>query len=206
MCVKYINDLLKDLKEQESCDTIFNQYSGEESIPYHNLNIYLNTVSCFKIKSLFIDLSPGYKDCAVTGIPLTNEFILFNHQSGCPLFNYKYGYKKNLKCNLLPDFSSTLFWTDVNMIDKTPLLWYCYPFHSHLKYDLQSNRSPSQGELLTGMTYLIKILEIFKPERIFALGNTVSEHVNELRIKHIKLFHPFTLSFIIRCRKWYSSN
>ena len=206
MSTEYINDLLQDLKEHESSDTIYNMYKNEKSIPYYNLNIYLNLLASFKVKSMFIDLSPGYKNCAVTGIPLTNEFILFNQQSGCPLFNYKYGYKKNFNRNVRPDFNTTMFWTDVNMIDKAPLLWYCYPFHPHLKNDLLSNMSPSQGELLTGMIYLIKILEIFKPERIFALGNTVSEHLDELKIKHIKLMHPFTLSLMICCRKWYSSN
>lgn len=206
MISNYIYVLLQSLKSKEHSDTIFNQYRGKESIPYYNLSIYLNMVSCFKIKSLFIDISPGYKNCAVTGIPLTNEFILFNNQSGCPLFGYKYGYKKNINCNTLPDISTTLFWTDVNMIDKAPLLWYCHPFHSHLKFDSQSNRMPSRGEIQMGVKYLFNIIGIFKPEKIFALGNDVSEHLNEFRIKHIKLRHPFFLSFEIICKKWYSLN
>lgn len=201
-----LNELLQNLKSQKHSDTIFNQYKSEESIPYHNLKIYLTMASCFKIKSLFIDISPGYKNCAVTGIPITNEFILFNNQSGCPLFGYKYGYKKNNNCNTLPDISTTLFWTDVNKIDKAPLLWNCYPFHSHLKFDSQSNKMPSKSELQFGINYLFSIIEIFKPERIYALGKTVSDHLNELSIKHIKLRHPFFLSFEIMCKKWYSLN
>lgn len=201
-----IEELLKDLKKQKSSETVFNQYGDNASIPLFNLQIYLTIASCFRINSLFVDLSPGYKNCVITGIPLTNEFILFNNQISSPLFGFRNGYKENLPNKKATDLSTALFWTDLNIIDRTPLLWNCYPFHCHLKNDPQSNRHPTEDEIQTGMVFLLNLLEIFRPRKIFAIGRTVSEILSMRNIRNTQLEHPFILGYLINTGRWYSLN
>ena len=201
-----IEELLDGLKKKKSSATVFNQYGENGSIPLHNLQIYLTIASCFRIGNLFVDLSPGYKNCAVTGIPITNEFILFNNQISSPLFGVRNGYKENIQNKRQADLSTALFWTDLNSIDRTPLLWNCYPFHCHLKNDPRSNRQPTEDEIQTGMVFLLNLLEIFRPRKIFAIGRTVSEILSMRNIRNTHLEHPFILRHLIKTGRWYSSN
>lgn len=201
-----IEELLNDLNMYKSSETVFNQYNSNGSIPFHNLKIYLNIANCFQISNLFVDLSPGYKNSAVTGVPLTNKFILFNNQISSPLFGFRNGYKENIHKKRQADLSTTFFWTDLNKIDRTPLLWNCYPFHCHLKNDPHSNRHPSEDEIETGMVFLLNFLEIFRPKKIFAFGRTVSEILSMRNINNTQLEHPFILGHLINTGWWYSLN
>jgi len=56
------------------------------------------------------------------------------------------------------------------------------------------------------MVFLLNLLEIFRPRKIFAIGRTVSEILRMKNIKNTQLEHPFILGHLIKTGRWYSLN
>jgi len=64
------------------------------------------------------------------------------------------------------------------------------PWHPEGNKGPLSNRTPTQEEKQAGIVYLQALLNMFKGITIAALGNTASENLNAMDIKHTKLRHP----------------
>jgi len=142
-----------------------------------------------KTKVFLVGEAPGYKGCALTGIPFTSQEVVESK---------KHTIWQRLAPNIVlnddhpgKENTATIVWKLLEELNYLPLFWNAFPFHPHERNDVYSNRKPDSFELREGAFYLTYLIEYFKPEHIIAIGrqaqNTLSRILNK-EIKYIR--HP----------------
>lgn len=189
-----MQDFLEELATTRVTSNVFNQYSyeyKENSIRRKNLLIYLRQMDKLKPKIILIGEAPGYKGCRLTGVPFTSEYILMGKMKGVDLFGEDNGYRlvgENFR--LTKEATATMIWQALLRHKIIVLGWNAFPFHPHKKGDGRSNRTPLKAELLIGEKFIYKMIQIFKIEKLVAMGNKAGESLSQLGIKHQQVRHP----------------
>ena len=190
MIDKRIANFLKELMQFRSSDTVYNQYSQSDEIPYNNLKIYLNLISNTRVRYLFVGEAPGYRGCKLTGISFTSEHILLTNPYSSVILGKDKGYKSTNVEKMNKERTATLFWKEVVKIDSAPLLWNAFPFSPFVSGELNSNRAPNKDEIKIGVKLLKDLIEIYKPKKIISVGNKASSALELLNIRHSTIVHP----------------
>lgn len=171
ICPDLIPKLLEDLVRIPSSTKVSNPYHDTSRLK--NLEAYLNAlcVSGWYSGHLFVGEAPGYKGCAITGIPFTSERVL---RSGAHPF----------LSGLLPSLtlsgdvterSATIVWNVVSKRKSVPGFWNAFPFHPINDPPTRNpNRAPTQAEIAVGRPFLDSVVKILAPHTIVAVGNIAS--------------------------------
>ena len=70
------------------------------------------------------------------------------------------------------------------------ILWNAVPWHPPGADGLHSNRTPTTGEIESGMEYLDALLVLFPGVRVGALGNIAARSLGQLEREHQRIRHP----------------
>lgn len=153
--------------------TIDNQYKNKLQV--NNLKMYLENMSLLKPNILLVGEAPGYKGCAITGVPFTSEYII----NSCKSFDIFKGciVKGNKK-----EPTATMVWDALIEKEKEgkllikPLMWNIFPFHPINNGCISTNRRPTSKESELGLKILYELLELFPSiEKIYAIGGAASD-------------------------------
>ena len=161
------------------------------AIRRENLRLYLNWMAAARPSLLLVGEAPGYRGCATTGVPFTNNHLLLNELS--PLTRMTTGgdgFRVTEETSPPREATAAIMWQTLRSLDMLPLLWNAFPFHTHQPQRPLSNRRPSRRELDIGAIYLQDLQDIFQPERVIAVGNCAAESLAQLGIAYDKVRHP----------------
>lgn len=196
---KLITSLLSSLKQTPSSNVVLNPY--HEVGPCRNLHAYLSALICHPYSGhLFVGEAPGYRGCAITGIPFTSERIL---RSGSHSLLSKLLPSLTINGNVT-ECASTMVWKQFANKKSIPAFWNAFPFHPHPKDVLNQNRKPTKAEIKSGASFLDSVVKILEPQTIVAVGK-VAESVTANAfplLQHLTFPYPArggTAKFISGC-------
>jgi hypothetical protein len=183
-----IPQLLSGLSQVPSSATVNNFYISQPSC-LANLEQYLRALCAHPYSGhLLVGEAPGYRGCALTGIPFTSERIL---ASGSNQFIATLRPSLVLQGNTAEP-SATIVWGHLSKSSLVPALWNAFPFHPHRKNEGNSNRAPNAAERLGGRHYLNLVVAILCPTTVIAIGRKAEENCNHsnLRLGATYVRHP----------------
>ena len=182
------NNFINRLTSYTGSSTVFNQYLNPTQIS--NLEQYLINIEALNPTILLVGEAPGYKGCAITGIPFTSEFIINTHNQNGVLAN----------CTALGnqrEGSATILWEKLDerqalgKLNVPPLIWNIFPFHPHDNGNLLSNRTPIVSELILGLSFLNDLINLFPSiTNVFAIGQSANQTINMLPQFSGDIRHP----------------
>jgi uracil-DNA glycosylase len=137
----------------------------------HNLAAYLLRLCDAPYSGcLLIGEAPGYRGCALTGIPFTSQRVLAgsNHP-----------FLAGLRSSLIIDGNvaeptATMIWQHFHRHELTPAFWNVFPFHPHRDGAPRSNRTPTAREAASGLPFLEMVIEILAPQCVICVGVTAA--------------------------------
>ena len=188
--MKSIENFIKQLSEVDDTGKSFTNIYSEKHLR-ENLKIYLeymfnNRTENFKI---LVGEAPGYRGCAKTGVPFTDEKILIWLNENVDDLNFS--------VSKLPtsETSAQIIWQILKQknIDnafrfKNKLMWNIFPFHPYKVGNKNSNRKPNPYELNIGEYFLNELINIFslKQNQIYAIGNTAAKTIKKINNQSLK--------------------
>lgn len=164
---------------------ITNPYREERLKNY--LLQYLRHLKCSGVDVMLVGEAPGYRGCALTGIPFTDEIQLKLPENTYALGNWeRFGNIGNTA-----ERSASAVWPALREYHIIPLMWNAFPFHPYQEGNMVSNRTPTQSELEEGLQYLEALKSVFEIEdsRIFALGKKAKKMLRLIDDSHY-IRHP----------------
>lgn len=189
-----LKDFIEKLAMTKVTPNVYNQYSyesEENAVRRNNLLIYLKQMYKLKPKVILVGEAPGYRGCRLTGVPFTSEYLLMNNIEGLNLFGKEAGYRlATNKDKLLKEATATIIWETLLKYEIVSLAWNAFPFHPHKAENPESNRAPLKGELVIGEKLLLQMIEMFKIEKVVAVGRKAEETLHNLNISCNKVRHP----------------
>lgn len=195
---KSLNGLVKGISSENTGDTLFNPYNEfcrsvdtntAPGIRQQNLRIYLQAHKKQGTQILWVYLNPTRTEFTRSGVPLVNS-SQFNKIE--ELLDSKKRFEKATKTKRKPKktiISTTLL--DVAQgQNRSPLVWPVVPFYPHSKTSFNRSRKPTSTEIKEYSKYLLQIIEMYEPRRIYAIGNESKEILDSLNVKSTILPHP----------------
>ncbi len=155
-----------------------------------------------KAKVLLVGEGLSYRGGHFTGIAMTSERILLGrmrHRGITPEHVFSgIGPRRSsnpaVKENGFSENTATIVWeflTGTGYDTRDFLFWNAFPWHPYDKTKgMLSNRPPSPLELEFGRPVLETLLQAFRLERIFAVGNHAKTQLDLMGISSIKVRHP----------------
>lgn len=168
-------DLLANCKTDPLC--VENLYSGnslESNVRRHNLSLYLEKMKALNPDVILVGEAPGYKGCALTGIPFTSENVLAKNE-----FFQGENYQFIDKIRREKESSATIVWGELADCVNKPLIWNIFPFHPFEKGNLKSNRPPTDKELTQGLKIFDELLKYFDIKKIVAVGKKAESQIKD---------------------------
>lgn len=156
-------EFIELISSQAHIENVTNQYSNPALLS--NLKHYLMLLHSFPYSGhLLVGEAPGYKGCAMCGIPLTSQRII--NESEHP-FVIAFRPMVSVSGNQT-ERTATIVWNQLDGKSSVPAFWNVFPFHPHMPGALEQNRTPTAAEASVGMPYLDTIVGILKPHTIVA--------------------------------------
>ena len=130
----------------------------------------------------------GYNGGRRTGLPFTDDVHL-------PIHAQKWGVTATRavkKSPVIAERSATVIWKTLSAINTPVFIWNVFPWHPHLPDQPLTNRAHTAAERKVGEALLQQIIDIIKPQRLMAIGNTADDSLKGLQFngKKYKLRHP----------------
>lgn len=169
-----LDNLLRQLHERRSSDTVCNQYHDVGTL--NNLRIYLSYLTRFTSDILLVGEAPGYRGCRITGIPFTSGDVIMTSKHD--MFK---DFGSNIICYpVMAEHTAKMLWTFLEVNNAVPILWNAFPFHPHQSRIPTSNRKPNVSEVREGNIYLRLIYDLFKPKTLCSLGRVGESVLKEM--------------------------
>jgi hypothetical protein len=192
------NDFVKKLATTKTSNTLFNPYNefsklmDDRTAPgvrQQNLRIYLDAHIKLNTKMLWVYLAPTYLEAKRSGVPLTNSALFGQVEE---ILSTSKHFEKAAKSKRRPNNTmlSSSLWNVADKLNINPLVWPLMPFYAHKKGDLKSRRKPTIQEIEKHKRFLLKIINIYKPKTILAVGKNAKETLDSLGIKTQYIAHP----------------
>jgi hypothetical protein len=158
-----------------------------------NLEHFLNDVYQRQPKFALIGEAPGYKGMRLTGVPLLSRRMLLAGIPSLGMFGAERGYQNVPEPGferIQSEQSGTIAWGTLAELGIVPLIWAAFPFHPHQLGKPLTNRAPRRPEVKIGASFLTEILDLFKPQKVIAVGNVAFGSLTELGVPCVKIRHP----------------
>ena len=152
-----------------------------------NLERYLLNLQREGPDIMLIGEAPGYRGCALTGIPFTDEV-----QLKLPENYYALGdWQRDNDTGDTSERSATAVWRELRRYRIIPLIWNVFPFHPYKEGKEHSNRTPTQSEIREGIKYIEMLISIFsiQESKIFAIGKKAQTALDFIDNDHV-IRHP----------------
>ncbi len=189
-----IERLVSELAERPGSDRLFNPYAPPDdpkaTIRRENLIRYLLDMHSLAPRVLLVAEAPGYRGCALTGIPITSERIMLRGIEKWGLFGDGYRQTSDHPQGVA-EMTATIVWNAlIEYADQPPLIWNTVPWHPHKPGNRQSNRTPGVAEQREGVVFVKAVLALFEIEKILAVGRTAQRRLAEQGYECLPLRHP----------------
>jgi hypothetical protein len=189
-----IDSLVADLAALSGSERLFNLYAPPEhpgaAIRRANLTRYLTDMARRSPRVLMLFEAPGYRGCALSGLPVTSERVMLRGVEKWGLFGAGYRQTSSHPQGVAEMTASILWGALAEHADQPPLIWNAVPLHPHKPGERQSNRTPTVAEQRMGGQFVGRVLEIFDVELILGVGRKAQRTLSELGIAHVPLRHP----------------
>ncbi len=187
-------DLIADLTALPGSDSLFNPYDPVQddgaSIRLANLRRYLETMRRFQPDTLLLFEAPGYRGCALTGIPVTSERIMLAGADPWGLFGKGYQPTSD-HLDGVAEITATILWNALYERAPTPpLIWNTVPQHPHQPGNRQSNRTPRIDEQRAGAAFAPRVIALFGIRRVLGVGRIAQRMLQEPGIAYQPVRHP----------------
>ena len=159
-----------------------------------------------RARVLFIAEACGYQGGRFTGIAMTCERMLLSRHpavSAEMVFGREGRRTSRADSPLLTNDkqrkegfnepTDTVVWkgaAEAGLAPEDFLLWNIFPFHPHKENAPLTNRTPTDKELADGLDFTKQLLEIARPQILFAIGRKSEETLQAAGIQAIPLRHP----------------
>jgi len=157
-----------------------------------NLELYLSHMWNHRPLVLMVGEAPGYRGSALTGVPFASEHTLMSADSPSRFLRTVDGFQRipSSAGPLKKESTSSVIWTELDQLEKLPILWAAYPHHPHRPGLVKSNRMPGAEETSQGRAIINELVQSYKVQHIVALGNVAaSVLVDNVRFRG-KIRHP----------------
>jgi uracil-DNA glycosylase len=150
----------------------------------HNLRTYLARVATSRPGVALVGEAPGYRGCAVTGVPFTSRQVLAEVLAG-------YVADEGLG-RPWAEATATLVWRHLPpALPAPPLTWNAFPFHPHPVGDGMANRRLTAAEVAEGAPYLRLALDLYPGVRPIAVGRVAALALARLGVEPLAVLrHP----------------
>lgn len=192
---------LQKLAAHSSASNLANPYHQASAL--QNLEAYLSELCASGYSGhLFIGEAPGYRGCAITGIPFSSEQIL-RHGTHPFLSRLRPALRIT---GATTENTATIVWNNAPGLTQVPAFWNAFPFHPHTAGNPNSNRKPTASEIGTGLIFLHDLINILTPCQLVAVGNVADNLLAKNLPTHsrTKLRHPSfggAMSFSTGCKR-----
>lgn len=160
---------ISELAAQASTPSLFNPFRDERLA--NNLKHYFNFLLRSPVRLALIGEAAGHRGCALTGMPFTSPETLRDSQN--PFFASHRD--RMFRQGDIFEPSGRYVWGVADAHGIVPLLWNALPFHPHKPGAPRTNRTPTRAELEMGGFFLGRVLDIFSPEVIVAVGKKAEQ-------------------------------
>lgn len=189
-----LTELVSQLADLRGSDRMFNPYRADQdrgaSIRAANLARYLADMATRQPDTLMLFEAPGYRGCALSGIPVTSERIMLGGIPKWELFGPSFQATSG-QAGGVSEMTATILWGALQQYaDAPPLIWNTVPLHPHRPGDRRSNRTPSRLEQEMGLPYIREIMSLFNFRQVLAVGRIAQAASQALGINAIPLRHP----------------
>jgi hypothetical protein len=189
-----IDTLIDELARLPASERLFNPYAldgGEKAaIRRDNLRRYLADMQRRSPHVLLLAEAPGYRGCALTGIPVTSERIMLAGIDRWGLFGEGYRATSGQPQGVA-EMTATILWdTLAEYAAIPPVIWNTLPLHSHRPGDPQSNRTPAIAEQRLGISFVEAVLGLFDIRLVLAVGRKAQRTLAEMGVEALPLRHP----------------
>jgi uracil-DNA glycosylase len=188
-----MRDLIDQLAALPGSDRLFNPYAdgypGAQT-RRDNLTRYLADMLSRRPRIVMLFEAPGYRGCALSGIPVTSERIMLGGIRQWGLFGDGYqatsGDPKGVS-----EMTATILWGGLQeLADHPPLIWNTVPLHPHRPDERQSNRAPTVRDIQMGLPFIEHILTLYQPDTLLAVGRVAQGALASLGRSAVPLRHP----------------
>ncbi len=191
-----IDRFISELSRVTLSGDAFNEYApgdANNAIRRANLRLYLRTMAARGPATLLVMEAPGYRGCRLTGVPVTSRKVLLEGVPALNMFGADAGYCDVADAGferVYGEQSATIVWGALEELKALPFIWNTFPFHPHRAGQALSNRKPRKAETVLGAAILRCLLEMWRFERVIAVGNVAYETLNAEGIECVKVRHP----------------
>ena len=191
-----IDAFIRDLSLARLDEDAFNEYAprgADNAIRRANLRLYLRAMAARAPRTLLVMEAPGYRGCRLTGVPVTSRKVLLEGVPALRIFGVDAGYRDVSDVGferVYGEQSATIVWETLARLDALPVIWNTFPFHPHQAGRPLSNRRPRKAETELGAAFLLRLLALWRFERIIAVGNVAYETLGKLGVDCHKVRHP----------------
>ncbi|MBZ0292051.1 MAG: uracil-DNA glycosylase [Anaerolineae bacterium] len=191
-----ITALIERLAQAETADDAYNEYAHGN--PFNdlrraNLQRYLLAMREHQPKTMLVLEAPGYRGCRLTGVPVTSRKLLLQGVPELEIFGQERGFVDVPEPGferIQGEQSATIVWGTLASLGVVPLIWNTFPFHPHRPEQPLTNRKPRQPEVTLGLDFLQRMVDIFQPLQIIAVGNVAEATLSQFLNDYAKVRHP----------------
>jgi uracil-DNA glycosylase len=169
-----IDHLIGDLARLKSTGTLFNPFADARLA--NNLRLYFNFLLEAPVRVAMIGEAAGHRGCAHTGMPFTSPETLRDCQNAFFSAHRDRLYRQGD----IYEPSGRWVWGVADAHGVVPLLWNALPLHPHEPGKVRTNRTPTRTEMELGQPFLVRVLDIFRPELVVAVGRKAEQSLNTL--------------------------
>jgi len=165
----------------------FNQFrdAGPDDVPdapairLANLRLYLEERRAADV--IAVGEAAGYQGMRWSGIAFTSEFDLLRW--GDP---YR---RSSRRVRPWKEPSGTIVHGVLDELgaERRVILWNTVPTHPHVKGNALSNRRPSSGEIMQGLAYARRLIDIVQPRLLVGVGRIATEALGD---RAVYVRHP----------------
>ncbi len=182
---------------EQTAPDAYNQFGAGDNV-YNairraNLLKYLQELYTRRTKWMLLGEAPGYRGMRLTGLPMTGRRQLRDGVPALGMFGLEHGYQDVPEPGfeaIQSEQTATILWTLLLELEIVPLVWGAFPFHPCQLGNPLSNRKPRANEVKQGEPYVRELLDIFKPEKVIAVGNVGYGLLTEMGVPCVKVRHP----------------
>lgn len=191
-----IEALVDRLAREDTAADTFNQYAygiANNAIRRRNLRLYLGHYTRLMPETMLVMEAPGYRGCRLTGVPATSRKILLESLPELEIFGSDAGYRDVDEAgyeDIYGEQTATIVWHALAELDALPFIWNAFPFHPSKLGIARGNRKPRRAEAETGALYLREVMELWRFQRVIAVGNVAFETLGMIGVNCDKVRHP----------------
>lgn len=132
---------------------------------------------------------PSFSEAKRSGVPLMNGTNLKQVEGALSAEQH---FEKTTKSRSKTENSllATIVREVMDDLNINPLLWPTIPFYTFGDDAMENERKPSLEEIEKYKWFLFKIIDIYKPKKIIAIGKDTEEILNHFVIEAATVTHP----------------